>query len=101
MIPIFFATNDDPAFIVSDVPFGNSLLKNRPLISGWSFEDVLPFFKKSEDNRDQDLAKNTRCQLFLTSVSLVTKGCQLWHFFQFAQGGVVCLFLWSYGSWYM
>ncbi|PSN44246.1 Glucose dehydrogenase [FAD, quinone] [Blattella germanica] len=27
---------------------------------GWSYEDVLPYFKKSENNLDADIAKNTR-----------------------------------------
>ncbi|RXG59424.1 Glucose dehydrogenase [FAD, quinone] [Armadillidium vulgare] len=27
---------------------------------GWSFEDVLPYFKKSEDNRNKEFAKNER-----------------------------------------
>ena len=29
-------------------------------LTGWSYEDVLPFFKISEDNRDYQIAKNTR-----------------------------------------
>jgi len=29
-------------------------------VTGWSFEEVLPFFKISEDNRDYHIAKNTR-----------------------------------------
>ena len=24
--------------------------------TGWSYENVLPYFKKSEDNRDQDVS---------------------------------------------
>jgi choline dehydrogenase len=27
---------------------------------GWSYEDVLPFFKKSEDQQNPELAKDTR-----------------------------------------
>ena len=28
--------------------------------TGWSFDDVLPYFKKSEDNRNPFLAANTK-----------------------------------------
>ena len=30
------------------------------LISGWSYDDVLPFFKKSEDQQNYEIAKDTR-----------------------------------------
>ena len=35
---------------------------NIYVILGWSYEEVLPFFKISEDNRDPKIARNTRFQ---------------------------------------
>ena len=32
---------------------------NNLFIKGWSFDEVLPFFKQSEDNRDYNIAKDT------------------------------------------
>jgi len=37
-----------------------SVYENSYFYTGWSFEEVLPFFKISEDNQDYGFAKDTR-----------------------------------------
>jgi hypothetical protein len=36
-----------------------SVYENSYFYTGWSFEEVLPFFKISEDNQDYGFAKDT------------------------------------------
>ena len=50
---------------------GNKELAN--FFTGWSYEDVLPFFKISEDNRDYQFAKNARFDS-----RLKTRGMPTW-----------------------
>ncbi|KAJ4430799.1 hypothetical protein ANN_19390 [Periplaneta americana] len=38
----------------------DSIFVNANSNAGWSYEDVLPYFKKSENNRDPDIYKDTR-----------------------------------------
>lgn len=40
-----------------NISFNNIQFQN---LQGWSYEEVLPFFKISEDNQDYHIAKDTR-----------------------------------------